>query len=185
MYDWEQELFLAHYGVKGMKWGVRKEVYKSMSRGDRAKARYDYMDQKRTEYKQKQTQRKLKRDTKLVAKGKYLVSNSLDSAKIARLKSIGKAALKVGLPIAAATLIGPHLATATGALSVAARQGIMTTIGKHTYVYQGSTIRAANEAIKTVLPILGGVTIASAIGGTVKSANENRAIGKYQKSSKK
>lgn len=32
MYDWEQDLFLAHYGVKGMKWGVRKKQAKLYQR---------------------------------------------------------------------------------------------------------------------------------------------------------
>ena len=30
---------ISHYGVKGMKWGVRKSEYKSMSRRDRRKLR--------------------------------------------------------------------------------------------------------------------------------------------------
>lgn len=37
MYEWENELFLAHYGVKGMKWGVRKgrvEVSTTRRTGD-------------------------------------------------------------------------------------------------------------------------------------------------------
>lgn len=34
--------YLCHHGVKGMKWGVRKSVYKSMSRADRKVARKDF-----------------------------------------------------------------------------------------------------------------------------------------------
>ena len=33
---------LYHYGVKGMKWGVRKAEYKAMSKADRKKTRQDY-----------------------------------------------------------------------------------------------------------------------------------------------
>lgn len=32
MYDWEEDLYLAHYGVKGMKWGVRKKQAKLYQR---------------------------------------------------------------------------------------------------------------------------------------------------------
>ena len=38
---------ISHYGVKGMKWGVRKAEYKSMSRKDRKQARKDYREAKR------------------------------------------------------------------------------------------------------------------------------------------
>ena len=42
---------ISHYGVKGMKWGVRKSEYKSMSRKDRRKLRKrkneDYSDHQR------------------------------------------------------------------------------------------------------------------------------------------
>lgn len=34
--------YLYHSGVKGMKWGVRKDKYKSMSRADRRAARKDF-----------------------------------------------------------------------------------------------------------------------------------------------
>lgn len=32
----DTEVFLTHYGVKGMKWGVTKSEYKSMSKADRS-----------------------------------------------------------------------------------------------------------------------------------------------------
>ena len=32
MYDWEEELYLEHHGVKGMKWGVRKKQAKVYQR---------------------------------------------------------------------------------------------------------------------------------------------------------
>ncbi len=35
----EEDSDIVHYGVKGMKWGVRKSEYKSMSRKDRRKLR--------------------------------------------------------------------------------------------------------------------------------------------------
>ena len=38
---------IEHYGVKGMKWGVRKSEYKSMSRKDRKQARKDYREARR------------------------------------------------------------------------------------------------------------------------------------------
>ena len=38
---------ISPYGVKGMKWGVRKAEYKSMSRKDRKQARKDYREAKR------------------------------------------------------------------------------------------------------------------------------------------
>ena len=56
MYDsyWvvpEEDSDIVHYGVKGMKWGVRKSEYKSMSRKDRKKLRKrkneDYSDHQR------------------------------------------------------------------------------------------------------------------------------------------
>ena len=56
MYDsyWavpEEDSDIVHYGVKGMKWGVRKSEYESMSRKDRRKLRKrknkDYDDEKR------------------------------------------------------------------------------------------------------------------------------------------
>ena len=34
--------YLAHYGVKGMKWGVRKEVYNSSSRSRKKEIRKEY-----------------------------------------------------------------------------------------------------------------------------------------------
>lgn len=34
--------YIAHYGVKGMKWGVRKDKYKKMSFGERRRAKADY-----------------------------------------------------------------------------------------------------------------------------------------------
>lgn len=36
------DLELYHHGVKGMKWGVRKSVYKSMNRKQRKAAREKY-----------------------------------------------------------------------------------------------------------------------------------------------
>ena len=36
------ENYLAHYGVKGMKWGVRKEVYNSSSRSRKKEIRKEY-----------------------------------------------------------------------------------------------------------------------------------------------
>lgn len=38
---------ISHHGVKGMKWGVRKAEYKSMSRKDRKQARKDYREARR------------------------------------------------------------------------------------------------------------------------------------------
>ena len=38
---------ISHHGVKGMKWGVRKSEYRSMSRKDRKQTRKDYRDAKR------------------------------------------------------------------------------------------------------------------------------------------
>ena len=47
----EEDSDIVHYGVKGMKWGVRKSEYKSMSRKDRRKLRKrkneDYSDHQR------------------------------------------------------------------------------------------------------------------------------------------
>ena len=37
----EEELLL-HYGVKGMKWGVKKSIYKKMSFGERRRTKADY-----------------------------------------------------------------------------------------------------------------------------------------------
>lgn len=41
--------YICHHGVKGMKWGVRKDKYKSMSRADRKNTRKTYKAQKRFE----------------------------------------------------------------------------------------------------------------------------------------
>ena len=38
---------IEHYGIKGMKWGVRKSEYKSMSRKDRKQTRKDYREARR------------------------------------------------------------------------------------------------------------------------------------------
>ena len=38
--QYNQELY--HYGVKGMKWGVRKSEYNSMTKAERKKTRQDY-----------------------------------------------------------------------------------------------------------------------------------------------
>lgn len=43
----EEDSDIVHYGVKGMKWGVRKSEYKSMSRKDRKQARKDYREARR------------------------------------------------------------------------------------------------------------------------------------------
>ena len=34
---------LYHYGVKGMKWGVKKSVYKDMTKSQRRKAKKEYL----------------------------------------------------------------------------------------------------------------------------------------------
>lgn len=38
---------IAHYGVKGMKWGVRKSEYRTMSRAQRKQVRKDYKTAKK------------------------------------------------------------------------------------------------------------------------------------------
>lgn len=41
--------YLYHHGVKGMKWGVRKDKYKAMSRAEKKKTKKTYKDQKKFE----------------------------------------------------------------------------------------------------------------------------------------
>lgn len=41
--------YIYHHGVKGMKWGVRKDKYKSMSRAERKKTKKTYKAQKKFE----------------------------------------------------------------------------------------------------------------------------------------
>lgn len=43
----QQNRELYHYGVKGMKWGVRKSEYKSMSRDQKKKTREEYKQDKK------------------------------------------------------------------------------------------------------------------------------------------
>lgn len=43
------DMELYHYGVKGMKWGVRKSVYKSMNRQQRKNARKKILQNTRGE----------------------------------------------------------------------------------------------------------------------------------------
>lgn len=52
---------LLHYGVKGMKWGVRKSEYRSMSRSDRkaqrAKYKTEFVDKQNSSYTKRQRER--------------------------------------------------------------------------------------------------------------------------------
>lgn len=56
---------ISHYGVKGMKWGVRKSEYRSMSRSDRkaqrAKYKTEFVDKQNSSYtkRQRELDRKL------------------------------------------------------------------------------------------------------------------------------
>lgn len=45
--DYSKELY--HYGVKGMKWGVRKEEYKSMTKDQQRRVRKEYKQDEKME----------------------------------------------------------------------------------------------------------------------------------------
>ena len=69
----EEDSDIVHYGVKGMKWGVRKSEYKSMSRKDRKKLRKrkneDYSDHQREIDKIRLGGKSVKRINKRMNKG--------------------------------------------------------------------------------------------------------------------
>ena len=56
---------ICHYGVKGMKWGVRKSEYRSMSRSDRkaqrAKYKTEFVDKQNSSYTKRQRELDRKR----------------------------------------------------------------------------------------------------------------------------
>ena len=81
MESYRDELY--HHGVKGMKWGVRKDRYKSMSRRDRAAQRYKYMSDADFSKINKREQKAVGRAENKLAKAQ---SKGASAKKIAKLE---------------------------------------------------------------------------------------------------
>lgn len=82
---------LMHYGVPGMKWGVRKERYKAMGRRDRAAQRYKYRSDKQFSKISESEQRGIGRAEKRLAKAQAKGASSKKISKLERNLSDKKA----------------------------------------------------------------------------------------------
>lgn len=87
MYDWEEDLYLEHYGVKGMKWGVHKAQKALTDFSSSRKKR------KNERLEKKQVKQQLKAD-KYYAKAKKRADSSKLALKAAKQNVIADKALK-------------------------------------------------------------------------------------------
>lgn len=151
------EDFLAHYGIKGMKWGVRKAI---QSGSDRALAR---------QY--RKAERKLKKLEKLGSNGKKYAK---------RAAAYGAGAAAAGGVAAAGTKGIGRLVGGTGTVMQEAGYGASRLAGK--YIKNGkvrNAIKAAGKAVGTA-----GTTVKGAQGSINRWGNTKTAIGESAANSK-
>lgn len=112
---------ISHYGVKGMKWGVRKSEYRSMSRKDRKQLRKNYKtDRKRrvNEFVTNNSDKYRNRKEMLSAQGKavasvFLLSNALAFVTANSHPGMAKTIALLGNSFAAGGLLGMPISQIT------------------------------------------------------------------------